>query len=198
MKKVSSVDEYIASQHDYREPLSLLRNILLSTELIETVKWNIPTYTINGKNVLGIGAFKNYFGLWFFNGSFLKDKANVLINAQEGKTKGMRQWRFNSIDSINKDLILQYVNEAIVNQQLGKEFKPEKQKKDIVIPIELQNEFNNNNKLFERFNTLTPYKQREYFEYIASAKREATKLNRLEKIKPMLLNGIGLHDKYRN
>ncbi|WP_330443122.1 hypothetical protein [Flavobacterium sp. C4GT6] len=30
-----------------------------------------------------------------------------------------------------------------------------------------------------------------------TAKREATKLSRLEKIKPMILKGIGLNDKYR-
>ena len=41
-------------------------------------------------------------------------------------------------------------------------------------------------------------KQREYCEYIATAKRDPTKLSRLEKIKPMILNGTGLHDKYKN
>jgi uncharacterized protein YdeI (YjbR/CyaY-like superfamily) len=38
------------------------------------LKWGIPTYTVNGKNLVGIGAFKTYVGLWFFNGSFLKDE----------------------------------------------------------------------------------------------------------------------------
>ncbi len=37
-------------------------------------------------------------------------------------------------------------------------------------------------------------KQREYCEHIANAKREATKQNRLEKIKPMILQGIGLNE----
>jgi uncharacterized protein YdeI (YjbR/CyaY-like superfamily) len=44
-----------------------------------------------GKNLLGIGAFKNHFGLWFFQGSLLKQNTKLLVNAQEGKTQAMRQ-----------------------------------------------------------------------------------------------------------
>ena len=54
-------------------------------------------FTLNGKNVLGIGGFKNYFTIWFFNGVFLKDEKNVLVNSQEGLTKSLRQWRFSSV-----------------------------------------------------------------------------------------------------
>jgi uncharacterized protein YdeI (YjbR/CyaY-like superfamily) len=47
------------------------------------------------------------------------------------------------------------------------------------------------------FAKLTPGKQKEYIIYINEAKQEATKLKRLEKIKPMILQGIGLNDKYK-
>jgi uncharacterized protein YdeI (YjbR/CyaY-like superfamily) len=39
--------------------------------------------------------------------------------------------------------------------------------------------------------------QREYADYIAEAKRDDTKLRRIEKILPMIGKGAGLHDKYR-
>jgi uncharacterized protein YdeI (YjbR/CyaY-like superfamily) len=45
---------------------------------------------------------------------------------------------------------------------------------------------------------LSPGKQRDYCEHIELAKQEKTKLARIEKIKPMLLKGIGLYDKYKN
>jgi len=35
-------------------------------------------------------------------------------------------------------------------------------------------------------------------EYIETAKREATKTSRLEKIKPMILQAVGSNDKYKN
>ncbi|AXT20632.1 hypothetical protein D7030_00450 [Flavobacteriaceae bacterium AU392] len=198
MQKVGSVEEYIERHENYTEALTVLRDLFNTTELVETLKWGAPTYTINSKNVVGLGAFKHHFGIWFFNGVFLKDASNVLVNAQEGKTKAMRQWRFTSIEEINKDLVMLYINEAIENQKLGKEIKVDRSKKEVIIPIELQRELKTDSKLNTAFATLTPYKQREYCEYIDTAKQEKTKLNRIEKMKPMIINGIGLNDKYKN
>ncbi|MCB4799943.1 YdeI/OmpD-associated family protein [Neotamlana laminarinivorans] len=198
MKKPTSVEEYIESHANFSEALTLLRTLILSTEVEETIKWNAPVYTVNGKNVIGLGAFKNHFGIWFFNGVFLKDESKLLVNAQENKTKALRQMRFETFEDINKKLVLAYVKEAIENQKLGKEIKPERKGKTVTIPNELKTELTNNDKLNAAFKNLTPGKQREYCEYIESAKREATKQTRLEKIKPMILNNIGLHDKYKN
>lgn len=86
MKKVHSVEEYIEENTQYSEALALLRSIILSTVLEETIKWSFPVYTLKNKNVLSLGAFKNHFGIWFFNGVFLKDDLNILQNAQDGKT----------------------------------------------------------------------------------------------------------------
>ena len=198
MKKVNSVEEYIEIHETWSEALLLLRSLLTSTELVESLKWSAPVYTLNNKNVIGLGGFKNHFGIWFFNGVFLKDKQKLLTNAQEGKTKALRQMKFSSIKDINKNHVLEYVNEAIENQKVGKEIKVYRTKKEIVIPDELCAILNSNNNLNTCFEALTPYKQREYCEFIASAKREVTKLNRLDKIKPMILKGVGLNDKYKN
>jgi len=67
--------------------LELLKEIIDQSELVETTKWGGPVYVLNGKNVLGISGFKTYFGIWFYNGVFLKDEYNVLVNAQKGVTK---------------------------------------------------------------------------------------------------------------
>jgi len=198
MQKVNSVEEYIEVHDNWSEALALLRNIMVSTELEETLKWNAPVYTINGKNVAGLGAFKNYFGIWFFNGVFLKDEQNLLVNAQEGKTKAMRQMRFTSIDDIHEKSVMAYVKEAIENQRSGKEIKADRSKKETIIPAELKKVLNKDAALNAGFGKLTEYKKREYCEYIDTAKRDATKTSRLEKIKPMILQGIGLHDKYKN
>jgi len=197
MKKVFSVEEYIEINAHYGEALCVLRDLINSTELNESVKWSAPVYDLNGKNVVGLGAFKNHFGIWFFQGVFLKDENELLVNAQE-KTKALRQMRFTSIDEINKSVVLAYVKEAIENQRLGKEIKPERKKKAIIIPDELQKVLKESPVFQDAFKALTPGKQSEYCEHIESAKREATKQSRLEKIKPMILEGVGLHDKYKN
>ncbi len=197
MKRYASVNEYIEGQELWTEQLQQLREILLSTELQETIKWGAPVYTINNKNVVGMGAFKTYAGLWFYNGALLKDEDQVLINAQEGKTKALRQWRFSDTDKINRNKVLTYVLEAIDNQKNGRELKPQKKRK-MEIPGELAACLSENAELKSAFETLAPYKQREYAEYIDSAKREATRQSRCAKSVPMILLGIGLHDKYRN
>ena len=197
MKKVHSVEEYIEVNTHFKEELEVLRALILSTNLEENIKWSAPTYSLKGKNVLGIGAFKHHFCIWFFNGVFLKDEHNRLETAQE-KTKALRQLRFNTLNDINKPLVLDYVRESIENQELGKEIKPKRTtKKDILVPELLNEELKTNSKFKAAFNALSPSCQREYCNYINEAKREATKISRLEKIKPIILNGKGLHDQYK-
>lgn len=196
MAKITSVDEYIESKPEWKNTLELFRELMLETELEETIKWGAPYYTLGGKNVVGFVAFKNHAALWFPNGVFLDDPDNKLINAQEGVTKASRQLRVSSSEEIDKNTIRGFINQAIANQKAGKEFVPEKGK-EIEIPAELANALNKDNELKSQFESLTPYKQKEYCEHISSAKREATRLNRLEKSIPMIRKGIGLHDKYR-
>ena len=97
----------------WAEELESLASIINKLPLEKTIKWGAEVFTYNGKNVVSYGGFKNYFMLWFFNGVFLEDKYKVLINAQEGKTKSLRQWRFTSITEIDENKITEYINEAI-------------------------------------------------------------------------------------
>lgn len=196
MEKNKTVDEYILKHSQWQEELIELRKIMQATELVEAVKWGAPVYTVNGKNIVGLGAFKSYFGLWFFQGALLSDKHNKLINAQEGKTVAMRQWRFDSFDEIDSKLITEYVNDAIANQKSGKEIKP--QKKPLIIPELLQHAIDLNQELADSFDSLSLTCKREYTDHINEAKREETKQKRLENIIPMIMDKVGLHDKYKN
>ena len=182
--------------NQWGEELALLRTIIDKTELIETNKWGGEVYTVNNKNVLGIGGFKNYFTIWFWNGVFLKDEAKVLVNANEGVTKGLRQWRFTSADDVNENLVLHYINEAIANEKAGLSIKPEK--KEAMKCDFFEGELKKDSKLNVAFDNFSPYKQKEFWEFMATAKQEKTKITRLEKIRPMIIDGIGLNDKYRN
>lgn len=177
------------------EELELLKSIINKTALTETTKWGGTAYTYNGKNVLGIGGFNDFFTIWFFKGVFLKDENKILVNAQEGVTKSLRQWRFTTKEEINEKLVLQYINEAIEIEKAGLAIKPEK--KPLIIPERLQAELDASPELSEAFAKFSPYKQKEFAEQIATAKQEKTVLARLEKIKPLILEGRGLNDKYR-
>lgn len=180
--------------NQWTEEIDYLKSIVNKTELIETTKWGGIIYTLNNKNVIGIGGFKSYLGIWFMNGVFLKDTANVLVAANEN-TKGLRQWRFNSKEEINEKLVLQYIQEAIENEKKGLSIKPEK--KEAMQCVFFEKELKKDATLKTALQNLTPYKQKEYWEYMATAKQEKTKVTRFEKIKPMILEGKGFNDKYR-
>ena len=196
----ATAEEYFNNLSAFKEELLCLRRLLSTTQLQEELKWGIPTYTLKGKNILGINAFKNHFGIWFFQGVFLTDKHQKLANAQEGKTKAMRQWRFDPKDEIPEKIVLLYIIEAIENHKSGKEIKPKKaiKKKEVFIPSLLQEALDGDKNLKNAFQAFTASKHHEFAEYIKSAKQEKTKLSRLAKIKVLILKGEGLHDKYKN
>jgi uncharacterized protein YdeI (YjbR/CyaY-like superfamily) len=198
MKKATNVDAYIKNHIKQKDLIIKLREIIGRTELAETIKWGMPTYTSNGKNLLGIGAFKNHVGLWFFQGGLLNDNFNVLINAQEGTTKAMRQMRFEKLNEINEKIILEYIAQTIVIHKKGLVIKALRKTGRITMPEELLTSFKKSSKLETSFNKLTPGRKREYIEHIKSAKRDTTKLKRLEKIIPLILEKKGLNDRYKN
>ena len=192
---MKSPDEYFEKLDKWRDELTVLRKLISKTELIEQIKWGIPVYTIENKNVIGISGFKNHFGIWFYQGVFLKDPKGILVNAQEGKTKAMRHWRMTSIKDIDQESISQYVNEAIENQKAGKEVKHEK--KELVVPVELESLLESREGLRASFESLTPGKQKEFANHVSEAKMEKTRVSRAEKVVPLIEAGVGLNDKYK-
>jgi len=176
--------------------LKKLRSIIDLPEFEIVTKWGAEVFTFNGRNVVSYGGFKSHFALWFFNGVFLNDPYYVLVNASEGKTKSLRQWRFTSMDEIQEDKIIAYLREAIEIEKNGLKIPLERNAElqvDGIFKVALDSD-----QLFHNsFNKLTPGKRKEYLKYINSAKQESTKLSRLENIKPMVFQGLGLNDKYK-
>ncbi len=197
MKRHKTVEEFLEGLETYQEEVTRLREILQSTPLEEEVKWGAPAYTHRGKIVVGIGAFKNHFALWFHQGALLKDEAGHLMNAGEGKTKALRQWRLESAKDIKVRAIKAYVKEAMALVDDGKEIKPTRNR-PIDVPEELAAALKKKAADRRAFDALSPGKRRDYANYIAEAKRAETKIKRIEKILPMIRAGGGLHDKYRN
>ena len=128
--------------------------------------------------------------------ALLNDDQGALINAQEGKTKALRQWRMSSKKDIKARVIKAYVKEAIALSQSGTEIKADRSKA-VVVPPELKRALAKHKRAQSAFRGFTKGKQREFAEYISDAKRAETKQKRLEKILPMIVAGVGLNDKYR-
>lgn len=197
MARAITVDQYLEQHPSWKKELEDLRSLFLSYPLEERIKWGGPVYMMEGKNLFGLGAFKNHYAIWFFQGGLLEKNTSLLVNAQEGKTQAMRQIKFEKNSEVDYIELKKYIEESISLHKQGKKLPPSG-KKEVIIAEDLKSKFKEDQNFEKAFRDLTPGKQREYSEYISQAKREETKLSRLKKIAPLVLAGKGLNDKYKN
>ena len=196
MIRGKTVDEYISKAPDWaQEKLNAVRQIALDCGLNEAVKWGAPAY-VHKTNILGLGAFKNWVSIWFHQGVFLADEAGHLTAAQD-ETRGLRQWRFLPEEPIPVELMKQYILEAIDNYEKGLKISPKKNTSPVVIPEILKEALKAKPQLWSILQGMTASHQREYCEYINEAKRDETKLRRVEKSIELIAKGAGLNDKYK-
>ena len=182
--------------HSWPDVLLKLRAILLETELTEEVKWSVPCYTFNGKNILIMSALKEYVVLGFFKGVLLKDPDGVLIQSTPNM-QAERQLRFTTVQQVTEleQVIKAYVQEAIEVEQAGLEVAYRKTS-EFDVPDELQAMFDEDPAFREAFQALTPGRQRGYLLHFSDAKQAKTRISRIEKCMPQIFEGIGLHDRY--
>lgn len=181
--------------HRWPAELKRLRQLLLDCGLTEELKWSMPCYTHNGKNIVMLSAFKDYCALGFFKGTLLKDSQH-LLQAPGENSQSMRMFRFTDINQIEAapDLIKAYVFEAIEIEKAG--LKPDKTKSsDFELPVELLLKFDEMPLLKTAFEALTTGRQRGYALFFTAPKQAATRTSRIEKFLPQIFAGKGLHDK---
>lgn len=177
--------------------LALLREMVLSCGLTEESKWGVPCYTFQDKNILIVSAFKDYCSISFFKGSLLKDDKKLLVKPGPNSQAG-RLAKFTTIQDIigiEKDLKA-YIYEAIEVENAG--LKVPMKKNPEPIPEEFEAELERDPVLKTAFEALTPGRQRGYIIYFSQPKQSKTRIARIEKCEPMILSGIGLHDKYKS
>ena len=184
--------------HTWEKELPALRNILLECGLNEEVKWGMPCYTDNNKNVLILAPFKEYCALSFFNGALIDDSANMLTTPSENTQAG-RQMRFTHVGQITSasDIIKQYIFQAIEVERQGLKVVAKKLE-EYPIPEELNIVFKNNSALKKAFDQLTPGRQKAYLLHFAQPKQSATRTSRIEKAMLDIFAGKGLNEDYRN
>ncbi|UJH91139.1 YdeI/OmpD-associated family protein [Antarcticibacterium sp. 1MA-6-2] len=196
MAKAENAEAYIEAHEKWKDELVILRSFLKSFPFEEAIKWGAPVYTYKGKNLIGLAAFKKHYGLWFFDGSQLQENTAFLHNAQEGKTKTLRQIRFSKETVLNIPALRPYVQEAIQLIDQGNISKPDLSK-TVKMTQEFEERLKKEQDLETEFSNLSPGKQREYISYIQEATRLETKEKRFEKIIPLIRDGKGLNDKYK-
>jgi uncharacterized protein YdeI (YjbR/CyaY-like superfamily) len=180
----------MAYRKRWQAAISEMRRVLRGIAMKEERKWGKPTYTVDGKNVVIMQGFKDYFGLGFFQGALLKDPRRVLV--QLGQVHAGRVMKFTSAKDITAKAatIKAYVHEAIAVEKAGLRMKP-KQTSEFPVPEELRERFRRAPRFKRAFEALTPGRQRSYLYHFAAAKQSATRAARIEKAMPAIFEGRG-------
>lgn len=188
------VDFFFNKTGQWQTEFEKLRTIALKTELTEDLKWGCPCYTYEGKNIFLIHGFKEYCALLFFKGALMKDPENILIRQTEN-IQATRQIRFTKLQQIIdlENVLSDYIFEAVEIEESGAKVEMKKTH-EFNIPEEFAQKLNENPELKKAFEALTPGRQRAYLLYFSSAKQSKTRISRIEKYIPEILNGKGLND----
>ncbi len=209
MRMTTNVDQYLAEGcgrcslggtpdckvHQWSQELQKLRSIALECGLTEESKWGVPCYTYHGANVAMISAFKDYCSLSFFKGALLKDKYQMLEKPGPN-SQAARLFKFTNLEQIlqAEDSIRLYLFEAIEVEKKG--LKVDMQAKNqLDYPDELQAKFKDMPELKTAFEALTPGRQRGYIIHFSQPKQSKTRLARIEKLIPKIMDGKGFFDR---
>ena len=188
------VDFFFNKAEKWQEEFKKLRTLILDCQLDEELKWGVPCYTFQKKNVVLMHGFKEYCAILFVKGVLLKDAKSILIQQTEN-VQAARQIRFTNVREIVKmeATLKAYINEAIEVEKAGLKVELKKTS-DYVIPREFQSRLDENPALKEAFYALTPGRQRAYIFYFSQPKLSKTREARVEKYIDLILDGVGLND----
>jgi uncharacterized protein YdeI (YjbR/CyaY-like superfamily) len=177
----------------WQSELKILREIALESGLIEEIKWGVPVYTHDGKNIISVNALKESANMTFFKGALLSDQHKIL--QQQGNIQSGRIAKFTNPEQIEKliDVLISYIAEAIEIEKSGKKVPIIKTQE--LAPIELLQAFEEDQTFKKAFYSLSPGRQRGYTLHFLQAKQSATRIARIEKYRAQILNGIGLNDR---
>lgn len=188
------VDFFFNKTGKWQEAFNTLRTIILDCGLTEELKWGVPCYTYENRNIVLIHGFKEYCALLFFKGALLHNDKGLLIQQTE-QVQAARQIRFTGTTEINKmeKQLKAYVYEAIEVEKAGLKV-PLKKTTEYTIPEEFQKKLDKMPVLKKAFKALTPGRQRAYLLHFSAPKQSKTRMARVEKYTQQIIEGKGLND----
>jgi uncharacterized protein YdeI (YjbR/CyaY-like superfamily) len=199
------VDAYIGKARPFAQPVLIhVRELMhkASPDVMETVKWGMPFFELNGVILGNMAAFKEHcsLGLW--------GPEMHAILGNDGAKSNEAMGTFGRIASV-KDLpaekvLLGYFKQAAGFVTSGERTtslvrKPKKAFKAAPeVPAELAAALKKNKLAAKVFEGFSPSCKREYVDWVAEAKREETKMKRVAQAVEWMAEGKSRNWKYEN
>ena len=190
------IDAYIAKAAPFAQPI--LKHVrdrvhAVAPEAEETLKWSMPSFTIDGKILIGMAAFKAHATVGFWRGQEMDLDVSKDAMGQLGK--------LTSVDDLPPDGQL----DALIRKgvELARAASaPRKTKHEPKPPADLHPEFAKalaaSPKAKDALDGFPPSAQREYLEWVSDAKQDKTREKRIADAIQWLSEGKRRHWKYEN
>ena len=170
------IDAYIAAQQPFAQPiLHHLRALVHASVpgVQETIKWSRPFFTIDGRPLCFLAAFKAHAGFGVWQG---------LGGATGHEAEGAGSFgRLTSLDDLPPDAELRSIVAAAAKQAMGERpVRPRAAPKAALpIPADLERALAPHPDAATCLAALPPGQRREYLEWIGEAKRPETRARRI-------------------
>ena len=194
MNRDPRIDAYVEKAQPFARPILMHvreRVHAVVPDVEETTKWSAPAFTLDGKLLLMMAAFKAHAALNFWRGQELRGPA--------AEDDGMGQFgKLESIDDLPPDDEL----DALIRKaaDLSREAPAPRKVKHPKAAIELHPDFaaalDKAPKAKAALDGFSPSARRDYLEWIADAKQDATRQKRIATAVEWLSEGKKRHWKY--
>ena len=190
------VDAYIAKAQPFAQPiLTHLRELVhkYAPDAEETLKWGVPHFVLGGQNLAGMAAFKEHatFGFW-------RDE-DVTGSPRDTGAMGSMGRLASLADLPSDEQMAVYIGKAAL---LCAEGRPKraapKPKAALDLPADLRAALNVNAAAQGHWDAFSPGKRRDYIEWVIEAKREETRVKRIETIVSQVAEGKDRNWKYKS
>lgn len=175
------VDKFIKSLSGWQKDLCQTLRWLIHAAIpkgYEDWKWGASFKTKEGKTLVGLWALKKHVAIIFYNGTQIKDRYKLFNSGLDNKNNVVTN--FYSREELTEEKmhqIVEYIDRLKVIEPKKREFKAVPKPK---LPKEIE-ALLRKNKLLVEFNKLSNGKQRDYLEYLTSAKTAKTRQRRIQR-----------------
>lgn len=196
MNRDPRVDAYIAARKPFAQPILIHLRELVHAHAPgaeETLKWGVPHFTLGGQNLAGMAAFKEHaiFGFW-------RDE-EVTGSPRDTDAMGSMGRLAMLADLPSDEVMAAYIAKAAALCAEGKAKRPApKPKAPLDLPDDLGAALGANAAAQGHWDAFSPGKRRDYIEWVLEAKREETRIKRIETIVAQVAEGKDRNWKYKS
>ncbi|MEO5559855.1 MAG: YdeI/OmpD-associated family protein [Dokdonella sp.] len=194
------IDAYIAKSADFAQPILVhLREVVHTAcrDVEETMKWSFPHFMYKGM-LCGMSAFKQHVAFGFWKGKLVVDDAGQSLEDAMGQFGRITR----VADLPPKRTLSTYVKKAMALNDAGVKSPTRvngaRPKSEVAVPDDLASALKKDAKARKTFDAFSASARREYIDWIAEAKRETTRVQRLATTLEWLAEGKQRNWKYIN